>query len=275
MSSGPNGREGRGEPFSLTQSAQGALRLFQSAEHGDLKGLFFRRRFLTETTASRKEEVLVNFSDGSAALSLSPAGRGSAVFANFPATPDGGNLVGSPLFAPLLHELMRALRRTGDADVNAPGREWYIDVSGVEQSAPADVAYTVVAPDGNPMEAVVVTRGRTVRLALPPVRLPGHYLVRLGQTLSDIGVVNVHPDETDTRQMIVTDLAEERGAARAAVTVLNDEGDVVSAGKSRALWPQLVALVALFLGAEMFLLAVWRHVPQRAVRPAMSGRTRQ
>jgi len=262
-----------GEPFGTAQTTGGPLKLFNTPDQGDLKGLRFLRRYVTETVASRKEEVLIQFTDGSAALSMSPAGRGTAVFANFSTAPDGSNLAGSPLFPPLLHELMRALRRVSDTDVNTPGRECTIDVPGAEPSAGPDKPYTVLDPEAKPLQATVLTRGRTVRLALPAVHLSGLYPVRSDRTLVDFGVVNVHPDETDTRQMNVTDLVDEHGSQNVSVTLLNSEGDILNAGRPRALWPLLIAIAALFFAAEMMLLAVWRHVPQRAARKVLTGRS--
>ena len=266
-------QEDGGEPFGSIQTTSGPLRLFHTPDQGDLRGIRFYRRYLTETIVSRKDESLVRFADGSTGLSLSAAGRGLAVFANFPLTPDGGSLAGSPLFPPLLHELMRALRRTSDADVNTPGKTWHIDVATAEQAAGEAKEYRVFGPDGKPLDAVVLTRGRTVRLALPAVSQPGHYPVRLGSTLADLGIVNVHSDETDTRQMTIADLVADGGPGRPPVALVGDEGDIVSAGKVRTLWPHLAALAALLFGAEMFLLAVWRHVPQRAARQHLRGRS--
>jgi hypothetical protein len=262
-----------GDSFGSIETSRGPLRLFHSPQEGDMRSLVFRRRWLTENVSSRRDEILVRFADGSAALSLSPAGRGLAVFANFPTAPDGASIAGSPLFPPILHELMRALRRTTETDVNTPGKDWYIDVVSEEEPAAAGKNYTVWGPDGKPIEVAVVSRGRTARLALPAARLAGHYLVRLGDSQCDAGVVNVHPDETDTRPMTVGEFVEERGSEKTTVAVVNDEGDVLSAGKAKALWPHLVALAGLFFATEMFLLALWRRLPQRRVETPQRGRS--
>ena len=256
-------RESAGEPFGDVLTVHGPLKLFHSSDQGDLMGLRFRRHFLAETVSGRKDEVLVSFQDGSPALSLSPAGRGLTVFVNFPAAPEGSNLAGSPLFPPLLHELIRTLRRTTDADLNSPGRPWTLDVSApsLPGSTASETPFSVLSPDAKPLPVTVLSRGRIVRLSLPPVPLPGNYPVRLESlpTPLDFGVVNVHPDESDTRFLDPADLADRSAPDSPTVAVLDDEGSVLSAGSPTALWPHLTALAALFFAAEMLLLATWPH----------------
>src|SRR5207247_1981713 len=98
----------------------------------------------------RKAEVLLSFPDGSAALAMSSIGKGAAVFANFPLTPDASNLAGSPLFPVLMHELLRILRRSSEEHDTAPGEPWFVDVPGASAS---EAGLTVSAPDGQRIEA--------------------------------------------------------------------------------------------------------------------------
>jgi hypothetical protein len=230
---------------------------------------------LTEVAPARKEEVLAQFPDGSAALALSPAGRGTAVFANFPVAPDGSNIAGSPLFPAMLHELVRALRTSVSEGLNTPGNPWQIDVLELKASDSDEKPYVVKAPDGRALDAVVLARGRTVRLALPAVALPGHYPVTHGAAQADVGVVNVDPKETDTRPLAIAELVKTEGADRGAtISVVDDEGQLTSAGRPTELWPHLAAVVAVCLSGEMLLLALWRRRRAKAVSQRLEGRAR-
>ncbi len=262
-----------GEFFSGVRTAGGPLKVFDAPDQGDLMGLSFRRHYLTDVVPTRKEEVLARFPDGSAALSLSPAGRGAAIFVNFPVAPDGSDLVGNPLFPSLLHELMRALRTSGAGDADTPGTRWHIDVAAGQSPEGDEDACNVVGPDGQEIEAVVVARGRTVRLALPPASVPGHYRVSRGGAQVNVGIINVDAKETDTRQLNITGLLDAANVPRAGmVSVLDTEGQLISAGRPTRLWPHLAALAALCLGAEMLLLAVWRRRRGLVLGARLEGR---
>jgi len=253
-----------GEAFGVAHVARGPLKLFADPAHGDLAGLRFRRHFLTEVKEGRKDEVLIFFEDGSAALALSPAGRGAAVYANFSLAPGGGNAVGSPLFPALLHELVRALRRGEEGQAASPGRAWQIDVPS-PLGGSAEAEYEVISPAGKKVNALVVARGRTVRLALQAAEAPGHYRVRHNGTLAAVGVVNVDPRESDTRAFPTSYLTDPAASAQTAgVAVVDDEGRLLSAGRPRPLWPWLAALAAALVAAEMLTLAFWR---KRSARP--------
>ncbi|MFW6108799.1 MAG: BatA domain-containing protein, partial [bacterium] len=164
---------GEGEPFARVRETADPLGLFADPAQGDLRGLRFRRHYLTEPAEGRGDEIVATFADGSAALSLGPAGRGRAAFANCSIGPDAGTLVRSPLFLPLVHEILRSLRRSAGGDDVTPGKPWHIDV-------PADRArgagrYTVVGPDGDPAAFEAVQRDKEVRLQLEAAAAVGHY----------------------------------------------------------------------------------------------------
>jgi hypothetical protein len=284
---------GMGEPFGQVLTARGPMKVFGSPDQGDLAGWAFRRHFMTAILAERKDEVLAQFPDGSAALSLSPAGRGMAVFANFPVALDGSDIAGSPLFPILLQELMRSLRTTGGEGADTPGRPWNLDVleshaavasapatmavataakSAASTPASADTSYAVKDPGGKELETVVISRGRTVRLGLPPAAVPGHYPVSAGGAVVDVGVVNVDAKETDTRQMNMADLLSPEVAPQGgAVSLVNEEGQLASVGRPTLLWPYLAALVVICLAAEMLLLAFWRRPSPRSSTALRQG----
>lgn len=256
-------------------NTDGALSLFSSPEQGDLKSLEFSRHFAAPVQPDRREEILAEFPGDNAALALSPAGRGAAVFANFPIAPAATNTPGSPLFPPLLHELLRALRRGGAPVNNTPGKRWSIDLVDVPTSAADDhAAYRVIGPGEASLTPHVVARGRATRLALPPAARPGHYHVTLNGTPVGIGVVNVNPDESDTRSMDLAAVLRGPDPPR-DVSVISDSARLAGAGQPTSLWPDFAAVGALLLAAEMALLGLWRRTPQRAAAATAASSSRQ
>src|SRR5205814_4723705 len=91
--------------------------------------------------------------------------------------------------------------------------------------------------------------------------LPGAYLVKQADRVVASAVVNIDPRESDPRPIALESLKSGQGAV---VTVLRDEDELLLAGKTRPLWPELACAAALFLALEMLLLALWR-------RPALGG----
>jgi len=229
----------------------GPRKLFADSDSADFSTLRFRRHHQAETLAGRANDVLLAYPDGSPALTLSTVGKGSAVFANIPLTPDAGDLVGSPMFPAMLHELLRSLRRGIDERTVTPGRAWTLDAP-----TTGDTEVTISDPAGKPAEAKVVSSGRITRLSLPTARAPGAYTARQGERIVATAAVNIDPRESDTRPLAVESLKSGSGAL---VSVVHDEEDLLLAGKTRPLWPTLAAIAALFLALEMLLLAFWRN----------------
>jgi hypothetical protein len=229
----------------------GPRKLFLDTDTGDFSTLHFHRHFQNQMLAGRTDDVLFAYPDGSAALTLSAMNQGSTVFANLPLTPDGGDFVGSPLFPAMLHELLSALRRGGDERTTTPGRAWVLDVP-----AGGEKPFVVSDPDNHPVETKVISSGRTTRLALPEARLPGVYTVKQADATVGCAAVNVDARESDTRPMALEALKSGDGSA---VTAVRSEEDLLLAGRSRPLWPQLAGAAAILLALEMLLLAIWRR----------------
>jgi hypothetical protein len=239
----------------------GRAKLFADNEAEDLGALRFRRHFQADLVENRRDEVLLSYPDGSPALTLGAMGLGSAVFANFPLTPDGSDLVGSPMFPAMIHELLRKLRRSSDEQSVTPGSDWMLNVA-----ASGEAALTVTDPQGQPFPSQIMASGRTTRLALPGARLPGVYPVKQGETVVTYGIVNLDPRESDTRPIALESL---KAGDRSSVTVAREEEDLLLAGKTRQLWPLLAGAAAALLGLEMLLLALWRR-PLRTSRESLT-----
>jgi hypothetical protein len=242
----------------------GARKIFAEAEAADWSSLRFRRHYLNQVLENRKSDVLFSYADGSAALTFSAVGKGSAVFANLPLTPDGGDFIGHPLFPAVLQELLRSLRRGNEqAGGVKPGEVWTL-----ETASSGDAAVEVTDPEGKRLTTQTLSSGRTTRLAMPAARLPGLYLVKQGGQNTGAGVVNVDARETDTRQIALENLKTSQGGA---MSVVRQEEDLLVEGKSRPLWPQLAMAALIFFALEMLLLAWWRPAFARRVQPPVSS----
>jgi hypothetical protein len=231
--------------------APGPRKLFAEADPSDWTAVQIRRRYQCQLLEDHAGDVMLAYPDGSPALTMTSIGQGSAVFANLPLSADGGDLVGSPMFPSLLHELLRTLRRGAEERTVTPGAAWMFDVSTRGESA-----VTVSDPDDRVVEAPVAARGRTTRLAMPAAPSPGTYLARQEGATVGAGVVNVDARESDTRPIALENLKSGEGVA---VTVVRDEQDLLLAGTTRPLWPALAAAAAALFALEMVLLAVWRR----------------
>jgi hypothetical protein len=247
-------------PFQLRRAIQsgtgdrivaGPRKLFPEADPGELSRIGFTRHYENQVLAGREDDVMYRYHDGSAALTMSAVGKGAAVFANLPLTPDGGAFIGHPMFPATLHEILRALRRGAGSHDVAPGVAWTIDAPTV-----GEAAVTITGPDGKPVPSQVVASGRLTRLALAPATTPGTYLLHQGNHLISTAVINVDPLESDTRPIALENLKPGSGSV---ASIVRNESDLQLTGQTRPLWPQLTGIVALLLALEMLLLALWRH----------------
>lgn len=268
-----------GARLASVQVSAEALGVLGDPDAVDLGQWRFARYLAAPVDQARQAEVLLAYEDGSAALSVSPAGQGLVVFANLPIEPEASNIAGSPLFPVLVHELLRNLRRGEQVVQHHPGLAWTFDAPLGLAGSGADGSVTVLDPDGQPLAATVLARGRSVRLALPPVERVGHYRVserRGGEADSSddgpprlvaIAAVNVDAAESDTRSLDLKHLVDQPNAAGGNVVVVNDQNQVVAVGRDRPLWPILLALAAAAMLGEMLVLAFW------STRPTGGGRS--
>ena len=240
-----------GDPVTMSMS-----KFFGELDAGDFSALRFRRHFQNHPPASRAGDTLLSFADGSAALTISPAGRGATVLVNLPLTPDGGDFIGNPIFPATLHELLRALRQDSAESTVTPGATWTLDAPTAGEGV-----VTITDPDEKNVAAQILSSGRTTRLALPPAKIPGIYSVKQADAVVAYAVVNVDPRESDTRPLAVESL---KPGEKSAVTVLRGEEEVATGEKARDLWPHFAAAAAILLAVEMLLLALWRSAKTKS-----------
>jgi hypothetical protein len=143
------------------------------------------------------------------------------------------------------------MRRTDGVAAVAPGQPWQLDAMLSEGD------FQVTSPTGEKVAATVVSRGRNVRLALPPATTVGHFQVKQNGAVVAAGAVNPDPRESDTRLMPLTELA------RGNVKLVTSEGELLGTAQQRPLWPMLAGVAVGAFGLEMLLLALWRKLPQR------------
>jgi hypothetical protein len=217
--------------------ASGPLRAFADPQQAELSGLHFGRHFQSEV---RSGDVLLHFANGDAAL----VHDGGTLWVNLPLTPDGSDFAGSPLFPALLHESLRVVQGTREEPPAMPGQPWQIPV-------PSPTGTLVVTgPDGRDWPSTVLPTG----VALPAAELPGHYVVKRGQDMLAIGVVNVDPRESDLRPVALPELARSASNNVAVITVA--DGRPLTQ-PIRPLWPALATGSAVFVAVEMAILALW------------------
>ena len=96
-------------------------------------------------------------------------GKGAAVFANLALTPDGGDFIGSPMFPATLHELLRALRRSSEAQAVTPGTAWVL-----ETPTKGEGALSVTDPEGAAIETQVICERARFTAGVAGGEVAGH-----------------------------------------------------------------------------------------------------
>jgi hypothetical protein len=235
-----------GEPV-----AAGPHKLYADLDAADFSNFRFHRHFQNIVFTNRQNDVLLTYSDGSAALTLSAAGNGSAAFVNLPLTPDDADFIGSPIFPSTLHELLGALRRGSIDHPITPGQAWTLDVPTANEGE-----VSVSDPGTHPVATQILASGRTTRLALSAASEPGDYVFKQGDNIIAHAALNVDPRESDTRPMALADLKTGEGST---ISIARVEDDLLLTSQNRQLWPEFAAAAVAFFALEMLLLALWRR----------------
>lgn len=192
-------------PFALLQQANydhPILRKFRDT--GALAALQFGRYF--ETTRRETEgQILLRYDNGHAALAYRTYGLGSVLLANFTVDARTGTLPKSPVFVPLVHEMVKAMRphagaardfvvgEPAAATVRLPDAEAHVrfsDPKGREVSAGLDV---------NDTEGTVIFKAPDQ---------PGFWRILTGDQRLGSVPVNVDARESDLAILTVDQLRE-------------------------------------------------------------------
>ena len=114
----------------------------------------------------------------------------------------------------------------------------------------------VVSEEGQRLESQTISLNDRKRLVIQPPEKPGIYQIRDGARLIAKTVVNIDPRESDFRRIAPETLVEVLGGEAGRAQVVKDSGRVMDEGE-KPLWPTAALCAALFLLAEMLVLAVW------------------
>lgn len=240
---------GLGQPISTT----GLLDFFSSSGQNGLATLSLYNHFQTNDIPQREADILLRHDDGSAALSLSKAGQGHIVGINMGLTPEDGNLVSSPLFPVILQEIVTTLRNKDIGEAVHPGDA--VTFSLLNHNKPDDFeSLRIKGPEGETIEPEFINGPGRVQVRTPVISLPGHYRPVPQSMIPDIAVVNVDPQESDTRIIPPGELTKIAGEDPAAdIKVLNEQGELYRTEEALRLWPYLIIAAALFFILEMVL----------------------
>jgi hypothetical protein len=252
------------------------LKLFRGSDNDGLSVVRFQRHLATAPVEHREDEVRMRHGDGSAAFSVSSVGEGTVIFMNFPLTPEGGNLVTTPLFPVLIHE---SLKTGGDRSASRetePGLPWELWIANVENREPV-----VRGPDhqsdgqsdDQPVPYHAFVMDERMRLNLEPVSKPGVYRVHINDQVFAYGIVNPNAGESDLRPMLPSQLAGTdtdvpNGRAHEKQIIVRDKplhlSEAISFRKYEEIWPWMGLAALFFLSLEMGLLAFWPGPTRRS-----------
>jgi len=165
--------EARSEPatLSLTDRSRRPWRLFEGEALGTLVNVTFERTYTAQ--AGKHAQTLATWPDGEPAVTTRPLGTGRMVHFAASLTPNHTNLVRSPAFVPLVHELLAMLRSQAPDATTLVGHRLDIVL-------PPDVephALQLVAPNDSAMDGPIRSTPTGMRLTGPAVTRPGVYRV--------------------------------------------------------------------------------------------------
>ncbi len=207
----------------------------------------FRRAALVR--GAREGDVRLAFSTGHPFVWEERIGEGTVIFACLDPRPEAGELVLSPLFLPLVQQLVLAGgARRGAAESVLVGEE-----ASWEGSASGEIE--VRMPDGSALKAGTAAGGAASEIAVPPSGEPGFIAIVAGP--DTVSIIAVNPDcrrESDLSPLPAREAADSLGLEHRVA--IDEGGDFAAAareareGKEIAL-PLLVAAIAVF-AVELF-----------------------
>jgi len=203
-------------------------------------------------------DVLLRLQEGSAWLSRTSRGRGSAYLCASPLAESASNLTRHSLFATSLLRMAELSRPMGTL-YHTIGDEARIALDGVE--VPADLPPHLLGPNGlDLVPEVRNTPGRT-ELLLHDQALPdGPYFVTIGGDTVRSVALNLARRESDLRTYTADELREQLTAlGLTSYQVLDEAGGDLSLrlnelDQGQKLWKWFILLALLFLLAEVFLI---------------------
>jgi len=232
-------------------------RAFTGEALATLMDVKFRRT--AEAVASDLAKVSAHWPDGAPALATASVDRGQVAWLTASVAPADSDLVRSPAFAPLVHELIGLVEPTGPAIAIArPGEPLRIPVAEAIDSA----AVTVESPSGERLPFVARSGTDGTSLELEPAREVGLYAAKDADDLVGGAVVLLAPKEGDlTTGEIVLRTVDDSGAESAGPTIGPGSRDAFASSRrspSVALWPYVTLAVVLLAASELVAASIGR-----------------
>ncbi len=221
----------------------------------NLTDLRFTRYFTTERVKAQGR-ILARYSSGDVAMASQHLDAGTLLICNF--SVNGGNLVRSVLFVPLMHEMIKAVRPARSAArLFVTGEPCSTSIKGWG----GEQALVFKAPGNQTITGLLDIRGDETAVLIPATPAEGFYRVFAdGRRLSSMAV-NVDKRESaletwNTAEL--TALTQEKGGqfvAPEAATLVN----VAHLRHGRPVWHYFMAGALVFLALEQLLWLVWRR----------------
>jgi len=251
LETGPNG----GHAWVDIQYGQNPMKAFKQTANRGLEKVRIKQYFQTTPVESDSGSVLARYADGSSALAATSVGSGRVLWANFSIRPDRSNLAASPLLPALIHECIAFFGDGGSDNEGRPGRSWEV----VLPWKGGDLTPRVVAEDGRVIESQAISLGDRRKLTIAPPEKAGFYEIRNDGGLIARAVVNIDSRESDPRRLAAENLLESIVATESRSRVATNSERATEDTQAQ-LWHWAGLGAAIFLLAEMLLLAFWRRL---------------
>ncbi len=183
-----------GEPFTIREPGRGLefLKPFSGEDLKSLSRLDFRDSIMVRGVGS--EDRILDFKDGSPFLWRENIGEGSAVFVAANPEPEGGQLVLSPFFLPLVRQAIASLAAAGGSARDIEVGTGFVIKGDRSAKLTGYFAGDAGGADGSYLlrESPVEAAGFSEGLNAGPFEKPGFVTVERGGELEE--VVSVNPD---------------------------------------------------------------------------------
>ena len=231
------------------------LRKFR--ESGDLAKLFFYRYFNTKRIEAQGQ-VLLRYDDGNVALALKSAGLGTFMLANFSPHPAHSDMVKHPVFVPLMHEIVQAMRPKGDS-----GRDFFVGqpCSTTVPFESEDTQFRFTNPTGKEINASVEIGQNDAIVMMGSTEELGFYRIHDAESRVGSVAVNVNSKESNLEALSLKELEELSKASKS--TFYGQQGASASAlltlREGTPLWHYLLLMGMVLLMVEQMFALVWKR----------------
>jgi hypothetical protein len=235
-------------------------RAFTGEALATLLDVKFRRT--AEAVASDRAMVSAHWPEGAPALTTASVDRGRIAWLTASIAPGHSDLVRSPAFAPLIHELLAMVEPIHPiSPIARPGDPLRIPVA----EAIDPTAVTIEGPSSERLPFVARSGTDGTSLELEPAREVGLYAAKVADELVGGAIVLLDPKESDlTTGEIVPHTVDASGAESAGPAAAPESRDATAGSRrppSLALWPYVAMAVVLLAASELLVASIGRRRP--------------